>query len=142
MFYLPDRVNQKPQTTNLSLQERLPDFIVTPCQVNVSFYVEQQDDFYLIHLKVTGTLKSICQRCMQEFSSLYDNITTIAVCRDDERAQRLLEQYECIVSTNLQVDLEELIVDELHLYAPMFHVQASDCDEEINQFLTGKTETY
>jgi uncharacterized protein len=40
------------------------------------------------------------------------------------------------------VDLEDLVVDDLHLYVPQFHQETNDCDQEINQFLTGKDESY
>ena len=142
MFYLPEIAKQEQQTKAVTVDERLPDFLLSPCLLNVTYHVEAKDDFYLIHLKVTGDLKILCQRCMQEFNLSYDNHTTIAVCRSDERAEQLLEHYECIVSSNWQVDLQELIIDELHLYVPQFHPAINDCDSEINQFLTGQIETY
>ena len=93
-------------------------------------------------MEVSGELTVQCQRCIQEFNLKYNNSTTIAVTRNDERAEQLLEHYECIVSTNYQVNLEDLIIDELHLYVPQFHEETRDCDEEVNQFLTEKTESY
>ena len=142
MLHLTEIVKHGQQVTSFTLNERLPAFLIAPCHLTVSYNVEAEDDFYLIYLTVTGNFTSVCQRCMQEFATSYDNHTIIAVCRSDERAEQLLEQYECIVSSNWQVDLKELVVDELHLYAPQFHPDINDCDSEINQFLTEKNESY
>ena len=142
MLYLQELAKQDAQQKQITVMERLPSFVAAPCQLNVGYQVEAKDDFYLIHLTVQGELTIICQRCMHEFQLSYKNPTTIAVARSDERAEQLLEQYECIVSTNWQVSLEDLVIDDLHLYAPQFHQEIKDCDQEINQFLTGKDESY
>ena len=142
MLNLQDLVKYDRQQTQITLSERLPSFLVSPCTLNVSYEVKARDDFYLINMEVSGELTVQCQRCIQEFNLKYNNSTTIAVTRNDERAEQLLEHYECIVSTNYQVNLEDLIIDELHLYVPQFHEETRDCDEEVNQFLTEKTESY
>ncbi|CEG56745.1 YceD family protein [Legionella fallonii] len=142
MLHLPEIAKQGQQTKIIRIDDRLPSFLISPCQLNVTYHVEVEDDFYLLHLKVVGDLNAICQRCMQEFHFSYDNETTIAVCRSDERAEQVLELYECIVSSNWHVDLNDLITDELHLYAPQFHPNNNDCDSEINQILTQKDEPY
>ncbi|MFI4919819.1 MAG: YceD family protein [Legionellales bacterium] len=135
MLYLQELVKQEQQTQKITIIERLPLFLSTPCLLDVTYRVVLQDDYYLIHLGVTGTLHVVCQRCMNEFIHSYENHTVIAVCRSDERAERLLEHYECIVSSSWQVDLEALIIDELHLYAPQFHPNLDDCGDEINRIL-------
>lgn len=142
MLHLQELVKQDQQTQVVVVNDRLPDFLGAPCQLEVNYRVEMEDDFYLIHLRTTGVLQIICQRCMDGFPFSYDNETTIAVCRNDERAEQLLERYECIVSSTWSVDLLELIVDELHLYAPLFHPENNDCGSEINKILTGKMESY
>lgn len=142
MLHLQDLAKQGEHTTKLAVNERLPSFITEPCQLEVTYSVVSEDDFYLIHLHVAGKITVDCQRCMQEFTIPYTNQTTVAVCRSDERAEQLLEHYECIVSANLQVDLAELIIDELHLYAPQFHTEISDCGTRINQILGEKNESY
>lgn len=142
MLHLQDLAKQGQQTKALILKERLPDFLSPPCHLNVAYQVDAKDKFYLIHLSVAGDLNIICQRCMQEFTFHYDNKTEIAVCRNDEKAEQLLEHYECIVSETGQVALDDLVIDELHLYVPLFHPLITDCDSEINEILTTKNETY
>ncbi len=142
MLYLQELAKQGQQAKTITLSERLPRFITEPCQLQVIYQVEMKDNFYLIALNVQGKLSIQCQRCLEQFNYSYDNQTVVAVCHDDESAEHLLEHYECIVSTSLQVDLSELIIDELHLYAPQFHPEINDCNSEINQFLSNKNESY
>lgn len=142
MLHLNDLTKQGPQSRALELNERLPDFLTAPCHVNISYHVELKDKFFLIHLQTQADLKIICQRCMNEFPFSYENNTEIGVCKTDERAEQLLEHYECIVSTTGQVELEDLIIDELHLYVPIFHPQVNDCGSEINHILASQIETY
>lgn len=140
MLYLQELAKQGLQHKKLIINERLPVFLVGPCEVESAYQVEAKEDFYLLYLEVRGELNVICQRCLHEFSLVYNNPTTIAVTRSDERAEQLLTHYECIVSSNFQVNLEEIIIDELHLYVPQFHQEIEECDKGINQFLTEKTE--
>lgn len=142
MLHLQDLAKQSQHNKVLTVTQRLPDFLSAPCHLNVAYQVEAKDKFYLIHLSVSGNLNIVCQRCMQEFVFPYDNHTAIAVCRNDERAEQLTEHYECIVSSTGQVDLEDLVIDDLHLYVPIFHPAVSDCDSEVNQILKAKNEGY
>lgn len=141
MLYLQELAEQEPQHRHITLSERLPSFILAPCALDVKYQVETKDNFYLINLVVSGDLTVVCQRCMQEFHLNYKNATTIAVARSEERAEQLLELYECIVASNWQVSLEDIIIDELYLYAPQFHEDFNDCDDEINQLLIEKSES-
>ncbi|MBA2648572.1 MAG: DUF177 domain-containing protein [Legionella sp.] len=142
MLHLQELTNQREQTRTLLITERLPHFLLAPCVLNVAYQVKAEDDYYLIQLGVEGVFTIQCQRCLQDFSYPYTNKTCIAVCSTDERAASLLEYYECIVSSNNQVVLEELVIDELHLYAPQYHLDESECDIEVMQLLNGKNETY
>ncbi len=142
MLYLQELAKQGLQSKQIKLDERLPSFLVAPCDLIINYKTEPKEDFYLIHIEVSGELTIICQRCLNEFKLQYNNPTTIAVARNDARAEQLLEHYECIVSPNFQVSIDDLVIDELHLYVPQFHEETKDCSEEINQFLTEKTESY
>ncbi|CZH41933.1 TPA: metal-binding protein [Legionella pneumophila subsp. pneumophila] len=141
MMHLQELAKHGQQEKEVILNERLPSFVSPGCHLHASYHIEAKDDFYLIHLRVQGNLNSICQRCMENFTVCYNSSTVIAVCRSDERAEQLLSQYECLVSSNWQVDLNELIIDELHLYAPQVHPDINECANEINEILTGKKQT-
>lgn len=142
MLHLHDLAKEGSHQKKLSLTERLPNFLASPCTLDVTYQVETGDKYYLLKLNVLGDLQLVCQRCMHEFEFPYENETTVAVCFNEQRAEQLLEQYECIVSSNGEVNLEDIVIDELHLYAPVFHPRLEDCDNEVNQMLTEKNEGY
>lgn len=135
MLNLVETVKQGPRLEILHLTERLPRFLISPCIMRVSYHAEVKDNVYLLHLDVSGVLNVICQRCMENFAAPYQNKTTLAVCADETEAQRLLENYEPIVAPRGQVNLEDLTIDELYLYAPSFHPMVTECDERINNLL-------
>lgn len=140
MLYLHDLAKQNQQVQTVSLNERLPSFIIPPCSVQIAYSVQAEHDFYLLQLHVQGKLHSVCQRCLGEFDSHYDNSTQIAVCSTDARAEKLLEHYECIVAPNMKIDLYELVTDELHLYALQFHPDSKDCDSAAQAILKGEAD--
>jgi uncharacterized protein len=140
MLHLHELTAQETYHKKLSITERLPRFISVPCDVAVAYAVEKKEDFFLMNLEVLGAITVTCQRCLEEFSLSYHNLTTIAVVQNDERAEQLLEHYESIVSPNWEVFLDDVVVDELHLYAPQTHTEHNDCAEEIKQFLIEKSE--
>lgn len=142
MVYLQELVKYGQQTKTITLDSRLPDFIEAPVTLHVHYKAEVQEDFYLIHFQTNGILNLRCQRCMENYSYSYTNETIIAICRTEERAEKLLEHYECIVSTDFQVNVEDLLIDELHLYIPQFHPEITECNSEINQYLTEKNDSY
>lgn len=129
------------QHKKVVLDERLPSFLKSPCEIDTSYKADFIEDFYLLHLSVKGNLKIICQRCLEDFNFEYNNQLNLAICPSEERAQELFEHYESIVSVNKKVNLQELIIDELHLYVPVFHPEIQDCNEEITQLLTGKADS-
>lgn len=141
MLHLQEIVRQGQGSKTVNVKERLPRFMIAPSDLEVNYQVEAREDFYLVHLHVQGELLLQCQRCLSEFSYPYDNTTIIAVCRDDARAEQLLEQYECIVAPDFVINLKDLVIDELHLYAPPSHPEIADCSSEINQFLAEKNES-
>ena len=123
------------QKDEIILEERLPPFIKAPCVVKVTYSVEMKDDFYLLHLQTDGDLEVSCQRCMDDFKLAYKNTTILAICRSEARAEQLLEHYECIVSSNWQIDLDGVLTDEIYLYVPQYHAEAKECNPIVTKIL-------
>lgn len=124
-----------PQQIKIELDQRLPARIASPCVVNCQFDVKAMDNYYLLTLRSEAMMRISCQRCLDEFSHHYVNQTELAVCNSEEMAEKMLEQYESIVSERNEVDLVELVTDELHLYAPEFHSSTKECDNEASKFI-------
>jgi uncharacterized protein len=127
MLYLHDLKRQGQHSVALVLEERLPGYVLGPCHLSVRYQIAPGSDYYLLHLSVAGPLRLLCQRCMGEFGFSYENTTVVAVCQNEDRANELLSQYECIVSADGQVALNDLVIDELHLYAPQYHENLQAC---------------
>lgn len=110
----------------LLLSERLPAHYTQPCTIKTQYSVESEKDFYLLHLKTSGEIHFACLRCMKELHQSYQNELTLAVTDNEEAAEQLMEEYECIVAPHFIVNLEDVVIDELHLYGPERH-REEDC---------------
>lgn len=130
-----DAAKAGPQNVKIELQQRLPAYVAGPCVLDCQFKVIAVENYYLITLDIDSVVSVICQRCLGEFNHHYINQTTLAVCASDEIAEKLMELYECVVSSDGHIELEELLTDELHLYVPEFHSDIENCDQEINRFI-------
>ena len=120
------------RTVVMCVQERKPARVNSPCELTCVFQVEARHDYYLLTLDVSGTLDITCQRCLAAFQQEYTNRTELAVCANDDVAEKLMASYECIVVKDYQVDLIDIVTDELHLFLPEKHPDFSGCDLEIS----------
>lgn len=127
--------NQGPQTLTLTLNERLPSYIQPPVGMACTYTIEARDNYYLVDLTVSGEVTVTCQRCLKPFIYHYTNPITIAVCGSETVAEKLLTAYESIVATDNQIDLNNVIIDELHLSCPESHEDSADCDPEIAAYI-------
>lgn len=119
----------------ITLQERLPERIIQPCELTCTFHVVNYGDYYLLTLDIAGVLAVRCQRCLHVFQHDYCNQSKLAVCANDTTAEALMEHFECIVAEDNQVDLLDILADELHLFSPEKHDKSTDCNTEISQFI-------
>lgn len=126
-----------PQLT-LEINQRLPSYLKPPCILQCQYHVEKRDNYYLLTLNVSGELTVTCQRCLQEFTYPYSNETQIAICSSEQQADELMAYYECLVSAIPEVDIDELVTDELHLYVPESHSDTTLCDPTIAAFIATK----
>jgi uncharacterized protein len=133
--------NADAETFRVEISERLPANIAGPCLIEGDYTFQFFSTYYLLTLTIAGDLTVICQRCLHEYPHHYSNTSVLAVCESDELANTLMNDYECVVVKDNQVDLIELITDELHLYSPENHLNYEDCDSEVNQFISVKNVT-
>ncbi len=137
---LKTAAQQNVTQAKIQLHERLPERVHNASEVTVAYDVTNQDIYYLLTLDVRAVLTVNCQRCLHPFQHDYCNQTTLAVCTDDEIAESLMEQWECIVASNNEVELVEILTDELHLSAPEKHENFADCNSEMKQWIENKDE--
>ena len=130
-------LNLKPseQRQRIVLDQRLPPFIQAPCQVDCHYRLQKEKGYFLLHMQVTGVFSIVCQRCLMDFSYDYSNATLLALCDSEETADKLMSAYECSMISNGEVDLNDLILDELYLYAPQRHTDHALCDPVATHYL-------
>jgi uncharacterized protein len=124
------------QQIPIVLTERLPSHVKSPCELKCQFHVEKHEEHYLLTLNVTGQVMITCQRCLSVFEYNYDNQTQVAICPNELVAEKLMSNYECIVTHSHEIELNDILTDELHLYLPEKHLNLSDCDPEMEQFMS------
>ena len=129
-----------PQHVNLVVEERLPKRLDSPCKLSCEFYARQESNYYILHVKTRGMVDIVCQRCLQVFPYPFQHQATIAVCPDEATAERLMNQYECIVAENGQINILEVLTDDLYLFLPEKHPDLKDCDSEIRQLIRNDDE--
>jgi uncharacterized protein len=108
-------------------QERLPSHVITITPVQIVYNLQQYGDYYDLTLKTSCQLTLCCQRCMESFEYSYQNRTQIGLCDSDEVAERIMDQYEPVVLEMDEIPFETIIIDELHLYLPLFHSDEKRC---------------
>lgn len=121
--------------TKITITERLPPHLEEPCVVTVHYEAKAIDDFFLLTMTTQAELNIYCQRCAQVFQFPYKNTLELAICDNENRAESLAMRYESLAVEHGRVDLETLITDELYLYAPQFHENEVDCDQQIESWL-------
>lgn len=114
------------QHAEFRLSERLPPFIKAPCNVVCHFSFAREADYYLLHMEVDAELIITCQRCLSDFNYLYHNSVIIALCTSEAIADRIMTHYESVVLAP-SINLDDLIIDELFLYAPQKHESDKHC---------------
>ena len=128
------------QIVKLLLQERLPYRIHSPCELTCRFHVVSYDNYYVVTLEVLGQLTIICQRCLKSFDKEYHNKSQLAVCMNEALAESLMEEYECIVVNEHELNLIDIVTDELYLFTPEKHENPKDCDPEMDLLIKAKDE--
>ena len=99
----------EPERVVITLQERLPEHIIGPCELTCTFHVVSYGDYYLLTLDVVGTLAVNCQRCLHAFQYDYRNQSKLAVCATDIVAESLMEHFECIVAEACNSEISQYI---------------------------------
>lgn len=114
-----------PMQASLPLTERLPSYIHSPCTVDCEVTVRQEHRYYHLNLKISGQLTIYCQRCAVDFPYFYEHRSELAVCVDDDTANRMMSTMDSIVHPEDDLDLIAIATDDLHLFCPEKHENCS-----------------
>ncbi len=117
------------------IESRLPRFIRPPCEITASLQIDVCEQYYLLSLNTMGSLVIICQRCLGDFSYDYRHQNQLAICSSEEVAERLIGDYDVIVSATSEIDLVDILTDDLHLFCPEKHEDVDFCDNLVKQYV-------
>lgn len=131
---------EAPQHVVMTLDERLPCHVQSPVVLNCDYRVDMCHNYHLLTLNVSGVLTLTCQRCLTLFEYDFTHQTMLAICQNEAQAEKLMEQFDCIVAVNGEVNLSEIVADNIHLYAPEKHAHGTDCDQEMRRWMMGQDE--
>jgi len=73
---------------------------------------------YLVHVAVSGTVRMMCQRCLQAVDIGVESEQSLAVVVDDERARQLPTTLEPLLLSDDDCDLWSLVEEEVLLALP------------------------
>lgn len=119
----------KSSVENVVMDERMPAHIAHAFELKCQFDVESKGDFYLLKIIEDASLPIICQRCSQEFQQDYHLETELAVCPNEQIAEKYQSLYDVIVAQDYLIDLKDILIDNLYLFSPQSHENIENCDQ-------------
>jgi uncharacterized protein len=109
------------------LDERLPSYVLEPMEMTFSYEIEKEGPLYLLTIHEKANPKIQCQRCMEECTQLFEHTSKIAICGSDEIAQQYQSTHDLIVASDFIIEINDILIDDLHLYLPNFHKKIDQC---------------
>ncbi|NBX84093.1 MAG: metal-binding protein [Gammaproteobacteria bacterium] len=119
--------NDKNHDIKVILEDRLPSFVIEPIEMTFSYEVEKEGPLNLLTIHEKAYPKIQCQRCMEECSQPFEHTSQIAICSSDEIAQQYQSSYDLIVASDFILEINDILIDDLHLYLPNFHKKIDQC---------------
>lgn len=105
----------------ITLTDQLPQQIQAPCTLQCCWTLTPQDNALHLTLKVEGTLQILCQRCCEMFEHHFQQENTLILFETEAALKLANKAQDTLLIDELPDQLEALLMDELHLYAPEKH---------------------
>lgn len=123
------------QQAIVTLSERLPSHVCQTSPLLCDFEVTASGQYDLLELHIQGQISVICQRCLSSFDHAYMHSVRLAICYDEQLAEKMMAHYETVVADNFQVNLTDIVTDELYLSVPEKHEDFTACHGETIGFM-------
>jgi uncharacterized protein len=117
----------KNEAIKVVLDDRLPSYVIDSIEMTFSYEVEKEGPLYILTIHEKACPKIQCQRCMEECSQPFEHTSQIAICGSDEIAQQYQSAYDLIVASDFIIEINDILIDDLHLYLPNFHKKIDQC---------------
>lgn len=117
------------------LKERFPPHVQSVEPIECDYSVDNHEDFYVLTLSLFGVVHVVCQRCLHLFPYTLKLQTELAICCHEDVVEKVMKDYECVVTRDDRIDMLTIVTDNLHLYVPEKHSSVLDCADEMKQFI-------
>ena len=114
----------------LLIDDRLPYFVAKPFEMRFQYQIENRGEFYLLRLNEETLVPLLCQRCAEVWSYEYHNQTELAICADEQTAEKYQSVHDVIVVPDLILDIKDVLVDNMHLFLPNMHLEVENCNKD------------
>lgn len=118
---------ETPEHVKIVLNERLPAHLAAPLEVDCQYKLRPESDFFLLDLSIKALLRFECSRCGEAIEREFAHTSLLAVFSSETRAAELAQEYDAVVAEQGELDLTQVLLDELILYAPERHDNLADC---------------
>ena len=115
---------------HVSLNERLPANVHGPVNMDFSFAIEDRGEYYLLNLVEAANLELICQRCGDIWPYHYQQQHELAVCANEEIAEKYQSIYDPIVAEKGMLDFLTILTDNMYLFLPVNHENLDCCNQD------------
>jgi len=108
---------------------------IEDCKLNINLEFEKQDRMMVLGFNITGTIETLCDRCLENLTLPIDSNETLYIKFGSERKEES-EDVLIIPESEYQVDISKLINEYVTLSIPMKKVHQEDetgksgCNEE------------
>ncbi|MCX7116278.1 MAG: hypothetical protein NTW08_10305 [Gammaproteobacteria bacterium] len=114
------------QPYTVTLTDRLPSHVLSPCVLTCVWQTEQSVGPMLLTLTLSGSLTLQCQRCLDEFCFPYHHTLHLAICKRERDLKESADLYEYVLLAEID-SLPDLITDELYFSTPDRHLDEGAC---------------
>lgn len=118
------------ENQQVCIDERLPAYVQGPVQIHFSFSVTDRGEYLLLHLVETAKLELICQRCGDSWPYDYQIQHELAVCPNEEIAEKYQSLYDPIVTEKGILDFLTILTDNMYLFLPVNHENIDGCNQD------------
>ncbi len=117
------------QDCSIVLDDRLPSFVDGPVELKFSYNVESRGDYYLLQLEESADVHLVCQRCADTWIYPYHQTHELVICANETVAEKYQLLYDVVVFSDLIMDINEVLIDNLHLFLPKKHEKVDQCNK-------------
>ena len=114
---------------------------ISEANVNVHLAFDKQTDLYVMEFDLAGTVKSTCDRCLEELNVPIEDSQSLLVKFDEKEWEDAEVVY--ILQGTAQINVARYIYEFVNLAMPMVKTHSAageSCDPEMLKFLSPESE--